>query len=148
MLLRTLCVPFCCDCVTEARTSKVLVQNHVKTELLHKLSCTAQGEMVCSVRALPLHSVVVLHKVSTVCNVQVPEITLHVSPSRLTQILQVMEIIMPASDVPLDPAPWVRSAEYTSTVDALTWSLGSFTAQWQSRFAVVYRGTLYLMQAR
>jgi hypothetical protein len=79
--------------------------------------------------------------------VQVPEITLHASPSRLTQLLQVINTIMPPAELQLDPAPWIRSAEYTSTVDALSWNFVTGASQWQPRFAVVYRGTLYLMES-
>jgi hypothetical protein len=79
--------------------------------------------------------------------VQVPEITLHVSPSRLTQLLQVINTVLPPSDIPLDPAPWVKAAEYSSVVDVLSWQgLIAAQSQWQPRFAVVYRGTLYLME--
>lgn len=79
---------------------------------------------------------------------QVPEITLHVSPYRLTQLLLVMQTLMPTTDSPSDPAPWVKSAEYTSTVDVLAWQgLTGASSQWQPRFAVVYRGTLYVMQS-
>lgn len=79
---------------------------------------------------------------------QVPEITLHVSPSRLSALLLVIDAVMPAADEPLDPAPWVRSAEYTSSVDALTWQgFVAASSQWKPRFAVVYRGTLYIMES-
>jgi hypothetical protein len=53
---------------------------------------------------------------------------------------------MPVSDAPTDPAPWVKSAEYTSPVDVLSWQgIAGASSQWQQRYAVVYRGTLYLM---
>eukprot|EP00892_Ulva_mutabilis_P007576 jgi/Ulvmu1/5190/UM021_0207.1 len=79
---------------------------------------------------------------------EVPEITLHVSPYRLTQLLLVMQALMPTTDAPTDPAPWVKAAEYTSTVDVLAWQgIAGASSQWQPRFAVVYRGTLYIMQS-
>lgn len=79
---------------------------------------------------------------------QVPEITLHVSPYRLSQLLLVMQTLTPTTDVPTDPAPWVKAAEYTSAVDVLAWQgLAGATSQWQPRHAVVYRGTLYIMQS-
>ena len=78
---------------------------------------------------------------------QVPEVTLHISPARVTQILHVMHILMPPVDEPVDPAPWVKAAEYTSTVEALAWQgFVAASSHWQQRFAVVYRGTLYLLQ--
>lgn len=80
--------------------------------------------------------------------VQVPEITLHVSPYRLTQLLLVMQTLVPTTDVPTDPAPWVKAAEYTSAVDVLAWQgLAGVSSQWLPRYAVVYRGTLYIMQS-
>jgi hypothetical protein len=80
--------------------------------------------------------------------VQVPEITLHVSPYRLTQLLLVMRILVPANTAAVDPAPWVKAAEYTSNVEILTWQgLVGSNSEWQERYAVVYRGTLYFMQS-
>lgn len=85
--------------------------------------------------------------VSTVA-MQVPEITLHVSPYRLTQLLLVMRILVPANAAAVDPAPWVKAAEYTSNVEILTWQgLVGTSSEWQQRYAVVYRGTLYFMQS-
>lgn len=76
-----------------------------------------------------------------------PDITVHVSPSRLTQVLEVINTVLPATDEPVDRAPWIKAAEYTSPVDALVWhGFASASSRWQRRFAVVYRGTLYLME--
>lgn len=80
--------------------------------------------------------------------VKVPEISLHVSPYRLTQLLLVMRILVPANAAAVDPAPWVKAAEYTSNVEILTWQgLVAASSEWQQRYAVVYRGTLYFMQS-
>jgi hypothetical protein len=80
--------------------------------------------------------------------VQVPEITLHVSPYRLSQLLLVMRILVPVNTAAVDPAPWVKAAEYTSNVEILTWQgLVGSNSEWQERYAVVYRGTLYFMQS-
>ena len=101
-----------------------------------KLSKTALFEIFDLVRCLPLPGL------------KVPEITLHVSPYRLTQLLLVMRVLVPENATAVDPAPWVKAAEYTSNVEILTWQgLVAASSEWQQRYAVVYRGTLYFMHS-
>jgi hypothetical protein len=77
----------------------------------------------------------------------VPKVTLHVSPQRLNQLLEVLNTVLPAATGPTDPAPWVKAAEYTSPVDTLVWQGFALPqSQWQERYAVVYRGTLYILE--
>ena len=57
-------------------------------------------------------------------------------------------MLVPVNTAAVDPAPWVKAAEYTSNVEILTWQgLVGTNSEWQERFAVVYRGTLYFMQS-
>lgn len=80
--------------------------------------------------------------------VQVPSIVVHFSPARLRQLLEVVQVVYPTPAAVVDVAPWIKAAEFTGDVDVLAWAgLAGAASQWVPRHAVVYRGTLYLLES-